>query len=404
MKPLALIYIGASQLQLPAIHWAKKMGLEVLVTDSNPDAPGIRFADEYRQLDGSDVDGLLRFAQEITKRHTLVACYCGSDFGLAAVAAISARFRLPAVSEVVTKLALNKAKAKEVLQRAGIGIPQGVCVRSVSELDLVIKSLGLPVIIKPVDSSGSRGVCTVIHRNQLADAFSKAQRYSEQVMVESVIEGDHIDVNGVYIDDYFYPCGLLDRYFSSQPFNYPIWGCQPCCLSEDVRVKVYAAVDAGARALGIHIGPVKADVIVENGSPVILEIGPRFHGDVSTSFVSPLLTNNQSAPQVWFAYLAGKAFKVFLPTENENILAGWMAIFPDSGGYFESIDGIEAASAVDGITQIRTLKNPGYRVDAVADNLAVLGFIWAIASNKILLKQRLDEARQLLIVRMGTKK
>lgn len=403
MSQATIIYIGASQLQLPAIAWAKQQGLKVVVTDSNPNAPGITLADECRQLNGADVEGLMKLAHEISDQDTLVGCYCGSDFGLSAVAAIAKMFNLPAASEEATRFSLDKAKATSVLKSADINVPTGECVELYSELGTAVERIGLPVIIKPVNSSGSRGVRTVIHRDQLSEAFSEAQQFSSKILVEQVIEGEHIDVNGLFIDNVFYPCGLLDRYFSPQPFNYPVWGCQPCSLTEKNRKRVYESVEAGARALGIHDGPVKADVIVSNNVPVILEISPRFHGDVSTSFVTPLVANGHGAPQAWFAYLAGKPYTSFLPCRHEDgdIVAGWMAIFPDTAGVFETIDGIEDAIAIEGVEYISTLKQPGYRIKAVADNLAVMGFIWATAGSSAVLKENLDRARNLLHVRMG---
>ena len=395
-----LIYIGASLLQLPAINWAKQQGLKVVVTDTNPKAPGVAMADDYRQLNGADVAGLMQLAQEISAQDKLVGCYCGSDFGLAAVAAIAASFDLPAASEAATALALDKPRAKALMQAAGVNVPRGECITCLSELQTAVTDLGLPVIIKPVDSSGSRGVRTVSHLEQLPVALMEAQKFSTEVLVEQVVVGEHIDVNGLFAAGQFYPCGLLDRYFSPRPFNYPLWGCQPSALSEVISAKVYASVEAGARALGIDAGPIKADVIVCNQEPVILEIAPRFHGDVSSSFVTPLATNGHSASQAWFAYLAGQSFEAFLPRENDKQVAGWMAVFPDSAGEFVAIDGIDEASAVVGVKQISTLKKPGYRVDSVADNLAVMGFIWAAAENRVALKQCLDLARQRLQVRM----
>lgn len=402
IKQRTLIYIGASQLQLPAINWARQQGLKVVVTDSNPNAPGISIADEYWQLSGDDIDGLMSLAQGLAEQGTLAACYCGSDFGLPAVAIISARFNLPAASQAATYLALDKARAGSILQCAGVPVPEGACVTSLSDAEEISQKISLPVIVKPVDSSGSRGVRTVSEPSQLKEAFIEAQHFSNKVLIEPLIEGHHIDVNGLFIENHFYPCGLLDRFFSPRPFNYPEWGFQPCSLTETISNKVYKSVETGARALGINVGPVKADVIVQNDEPIILEIGPRFHGDVSSSFVTPLIANGHSAPQAWFAYLAGRPFKSFLPDtpKQEKRVVGWMAVFPDTAGEFLTIDGIENAQAVKGIVKICTLKKSGYRVDVVADNLAVMGFIWGEGDSRTALKKNLDDARNLLQVRM----
>jgi len=394
-----LIYIGASVLQVPAIAWAKAQGLRVVVTDTNPNAPGIALADDYKQIAGDDVDGLVALAKDLKNTQDLAGCYCGSDFGLMAVACVGAVCLTPAPKPQNVERALNKFTSTNVLRETGVSVPQGGCVESFADLKSLATTIGYPIIVKPIDSSGSRGVRTVLNPTELEEAFKEAQKFSKAIMVERVIEGDHIDVNGLFIDDVFYPCGLLSRFFSPQPFNYPVWGGEPCLLNDAACQAVYDVVEAGARALGLTHGPVKADVIVSKDGPVVLEIAPRFHGDVSTSFVTPLATGN-SASQAWFAYLAGHSFKEFLPNDTGASMSGWMGVFPDQPGRFDGLDGIEDALKTPGIDRIETIKKPGYKVDAIADNLAVMGFIWGQGDDLTGLYHNLLKARQLINVRM----
>lgn len=402
MSP-TLIYIGASTLQLPALQWAKDQGLRVIVTDTNTNAPGIALADGYKNIAGDDVRAQLNLARDIQAQDRLVGAYCGSDFGLPAVAAIAEAFDLPGPTVQCVQVSLDKNKALQVMRQSGVRVPQGICVTSQAELDEAVASLGFPVIVKPVDSSGSRGVKTVLSRDQLDDAFGGAQTFSHQVLVEKIVEGHHVDVNGLFVDGVFYPCGLLSRFFSPPPYHYPIWGCEPCLLDELTCTHVYETVEAGARALGIISGPVKGDVIVSTGQAVVLEISARFHGDVSTSFVTPLACS-KSAPNAWFAHLAGKPFEDELPKDNrkDNLgrVAGWMGIFPNQLGVFEALIGIDEALAVPGVAQIRGLKQPGYRVSAIADNLAVMGFIWATGDDEKSLQRTLHQARAMISVKM----
>lgn len=399
MMQKTLIYIGASKLQLPSISWAKEAGLKVVVTDLNENAPGIALADDYQQIGGTDVEGLLALAHEINKHGVLAGCYCGSDFGLGAVAAIGAEFGVPAVSPDTVAKALDKVVATRVLHEAGVMVPQGESANTLEQLRTRADFLGYPLFIKPTDSSGSRGVRYVAIPAELENAYNDAKCFSSAVMIESVIEGDHVDVNGLFVDDVFYPCGLMDRFFSPRPFSYPIWGGQPSSLDASMQQLVYEVVETGARALGINQGPVKADVIVSAGEPVVLEISPRFHGDVSTSFVTPLATGN-SAPRAWFAYLADEPFESFLPRENGGRIAGWMGIFPDQPGTFSGLSGVEAAKQLPGITEILKLKKAGYCIKAIADNLAVMGFIWGEGDSLSELKANLDRARCAIQVNM----
>jgi len=394
-----LIYIGAGNLQLPGIHWARQAGLRVVVTDLNTEAPGIALADGYEQIDGTDVSGIVDLARDIAARGRLAGCYCGSDFGLAAVAAVGEEMGVPAARPGAVHLSLDKVAATRALDAAGVPVPRGGAADDAAGLRQLAETLGYPLFVKPVDSSGSRGVRRVEAPQALDEAFEDARRFSRTVMAEQLITGKHIDVNGLFVDDAFFPCGLLERFFSEPPYSYPIWGHEPCSLDARRQQQVYDVVEAGARVLGIDQGPVKADVIMTTDGPVVLEIAPRFHGDVSTSFVTPLATGS-SGPRAWFAHLAGNAFRDYLPRATTGPCAGWMGIFPDQAGTFHGLSGLDQAGRLPGIANIVQLKRPGYRLATVADNLAVMGFIWGEGETPVALQRNLQRARSAIQVEM----
>lgn len=394
-----LIYIGASQLQVPGIRWAKEVGLRVIVTDPNPNAPGIALADGHERIDGTDGDALLALARGIEAKTSLAGAYCGSDFGLPAVARIGAELGVPACTPGAVDLSLRKEAAVQVLRDAGIAVPLGRLVGRVADLKSVARDIGFPLIVKPTDSSGSRGVRTVAGEEALHAAYAEARRFSDQVLVEHVVEGHHIDINGVCVDGHFHRGGLFDRYFTPPPLNIPLWGHQPTTLADAQVERAYDAFEAAVRALGITDGPCKADAIWTEKGPVMLEIAPRFHGDVSTSFVTPLATGG-STVKAWFAHLAGQRLEDYLPGAATRI-AGWMAVFPNGPGIFREIEGVEAAKHLEGIADIAVLKAPGYRVGGVTDNLAVLAFIWGEAESLETLHEVMENARKSLRVRMA---
>lgn len=394
-----LIYIGANTLQEPGLKTAKAAGFRVVVTDANADAPNIPLADDYRQISGTDIKGMVALGEELQSDGGLAGIYCGSDFGLAAVAKVGEVCGVPAATPESVELALNKDKAVETLREAGVSVPEGRAVIMWEELLEAAEAFGYPLILKPIDSSGSRGVVTVSEESELNKAYMKALHFSMTVLAEKVVQGKHIDVNGLFVDGRFYPCGLLDRFFCDPPNNYPVWGHAPSSLTQEEANRVYAEVERGARALGINVGPVKGDVIYTHDGPVILEIAPRFHGDVSTSFVTPLACR-QNAPAAWFAHLAGKPFGDLLPNDDKDVVAGWLGIFPDAPGTFEGLANLDEASALAGVDQIKQIKPQGYKVKSVSDNLAVLGFIWASGATPEEVKDRLDQARAKIRVRM----
>lgn len=392
-KPKAIIIIGGSYLQLPQIRWARELGLHVIVTDKNPEVPGREMANRFVRVDGTDIDGFIKLASEVNRAYQLIGVYASSDFGLATVAAVSQALGLPGCPPGGIEKALNKSKAREIWLTNGLSVPRGVKVHSQAAAVEAILEIGLPAIVKPVNGSGSRGVRSINNRSDLREAFAEAQSVSDEVLVEELIGGRHIDVNGLIIGGTFYGCGISERFFSTRPFHYPLWGYQEAELSDEQKSKTYQLVDRAARCLGIELGPVKADVILTKAGPFLIELSPRFHGDIGTSFVTPLATG-MSPIQAYFAFLAGEEdFSDFLQPDFSQ-LAGWMALFPTDHGRLSAIEGLDKVKAMKDIAHVFIKACPGQKVNQPKDNTSLYGFIVARGENRKQLNTLLKTAAE----------
>jgi biotin carboxylase len=393
----AIIHLGGSPLQMPGLRWTRAVGLEVLLCDARAEVPGRALATESVVLGAEDVAAQVAQAREWARRYSVAGAYCSGDHGLRAVAAIGEALGLEVPALAATECALDKVRALAVLRAAGVPVPRG---RALGPEEEDAPELTLPVVVKPVGSSGSRGVRVVRERGEMAVAVRAARLFDPAVVVEEMVEGEHVDVSGFFADGRFFPGGQLDRFFSPLPHRYPVWGMQPRAVGNGPEeASIYDLLERAARALGIHAGPVKADCIVTPHGPVLLEVAPRFHGDTSTSFVCPL-AYGISPVQQWFEYLAtGRTPGHEVLAQPEGV-AGWMGIFPPEAGTLVAIKGVETAARVEGVAEVYLHRAPGYRVAAVADNLALLGFIWARAADREELVARLQAARAALRVVM----
>jgi biotin carboxylase len=391
----AIIIIGGSYLQLRQIEWARELGLYVVVTDRNPDAKGRKLADRFEVLNGDDIEGLLELADRFDREYGLAGVYASSDFGLPAYAAVTESLNLPGCSRLAVKQALDKSLSRSILQRENIPVPAGERITSSQELLSAVEVYGLPVILKPICSSGSQGITSVHEHKNLEAAFLAARNFSPEVLVEQIVPGPHIDVNGVLVEGKFLACGTMDRHFSELPYHYPVWGCQPSLLSIAQENAVYEIVEQASRAIGITSGPVKADVVWTDKGAVILELAPRFHGDVSTSFVTPLATGTWPV-KAWMAYMKGdKNFMEFLKKDKIQF-AGWTALFPTSFGKLVRVVNAEAARDVKGVQNIFIAKEAGSIIKQARDNTALCGFIWATAPSRDELLKTLNQARSMI--------
>jgi biotin carboxylase len=268
------------------------------------------------------------------------------------------------------------------------------------DAETALAEIGLPCIVKPADSSGSRGVVTVTDGKEASAAIRAALELSRRVLLERPLEGLHLDVNGFFRDGAFVPGGLLERFFSPPPHHVPLWGLQPARLSTGQTREVYDLLERAARALGIHVGPVKADVVWCASGPALLELAPRFHGDVSTAHVTPL-AHGKSPIQAWFATLAGAGGPFDDQPITAGSAAGWMAIFPDETGELAEVAGLEAAQRLPGIAAVTLLRPHGHTITNLTDNTSVCGFLWATGRDAAEVESRLRAARALIEVKMA---
>ncbi len=285
----AVYVIGAGPLGLRVLETARACGLAVAATDRSPGAPGFLLADRWRVVDGTDVEGHLSFARSLRRRMHIVGIYCGAEFGARTVQRLSAELGLPAPSHAALERALDKPAQKRALLCAGVPTPPGETVRSLDELAARLRP-GARHVLKPAGGSGSRGVRVVAPGDDLAAAFRAsldAVAGERALVLEPYREGRSIDANGCFLEGRFHPCGLLEKFVTPPPDCLPLGGYDPARLSPAERAGAYALLERACRALGLTEGPVKGDFLLGDEGFEVLEVAPRFHGDVTTSNTLP---------------------------------------------------------------------------------------------------------------------
>lgn len=390
----AILLIGGGELQIPTLERARKLGFLVVASDQNSNCPGRGRVDWFEAISGTDIESLTRLADEIDLQHGLAGVFASADFALPAVAAITERFGLPGASRKTVRSCLDKKTCKGILKKAGITTPEGWSLEDDADPSSIQKELPEMVIVKPAASSGSRGVRSAQRDHDLAVAIREARRFGSRVIIEPLLQGRHVDVNACMIEGELLPCGMLDREFSATPYHYPVRGCQPSRLTAEQQEEVYSLLARAAYALGLENGPLKADLIWTQTGPVFLEITPRFHGDVSTSFVTPLVYG-VSPVELWLSYLKyRKRGLIHFPPSPIGQFAGWQALFPQHEGVFQGIRGETRVRTRPGITDIRMTVDAGSTLRSAKDNSNVCGFIWGVGRSRQEVYDRLEAARK----------
>ncbi|MGH6829019.1 MAG: ATP-grasp domain-containing protein, partial [Rhizomicrobium sp.] len=239
-----LLVLGAGKEQMIAIALAKHKQIHTIVLDRNPKAEGRAAAGEFHAVSTRDRNAVLEFVRNYKDRIDGVMTIA-SD--IPHIVSSAAEIRgVPHIPVPVAELCVHKLRMKERLQGAEINVPAFASVKGVEELEAFISGVGYPVVIKPVDNSGARGVLRLAGKTDLFQAFAYASRFafSGEVMAEKFVEGHQISTEGLVLNGILHCTGFADRNYSrlsdADPFMIEDGGDIPTALADAERKKVEA--------------------------------------------------------------------------------------------------------------------------------------------------------------------
>jgi biotin carboxylase len=284
MNKTLFIVSGGSE-AVPGILHAKNMGLHVVVSDINPQAPGFAIADDHVIADTYGVEETVAAAihyHESIRPIDGVICIA-SDVPLT-VASVAHALGLPGISIEIAQLASDKLKMKERFIKKGIPIPWFSSVDSVTHLRRILSEKGFPLVLKPVDSRGARGVLRLVESIDLDWAYRHSISFSSsgRVMVEGYLDGPQISTEAVIINGVGYSVGFTDRNYEFldrfAPYMIENGGGFPSHLKgNDQNLVAKTAIKAGL-AMSIVDGVSKGDMVLTDDGPKVIEIAPRLSG------------------------------------------------------------------------------------------------------------------------------
>ena len=184
----SVLFVGAGRHQRRAIAQARERGLRVVAVDRNPDAPGLALADAPEVVDFVDVDAV----EEVARRHEVNgALTVSADRAVPVVAAVTERLGLPTIGTDVAHRMTHKIAMRRTLAEEGIPQPAFAAVRSLAEGRAALETVGLPAVLKPVDSGGQRGLFRIETPGDLESHLHSALAESpgREAILEGFVEG-----------------------------------------------------------------------------------------------------------------------------------------------------------------------------------------------------------------------
>ena len=382
MSQKRLLMLGGSMQQIPAIRRAKELGHYVITCDYLPDNPGHALADEYHNVSTTDREAVLRLARELSVDGILAYA---SDPAAPTAAYVAEKLGLPGDNPLESvEVLTQKDRFRAFLARYGFNTPRARGYSSAEAAAADVGLFALPLMVKPVDSSGSKGVVKVERLEDFEVAVQEAFSYSRsgRIVIEEFIQkrgyqisGDGFSVDGrlvftSYGNELYGGKGVRD-YVALGEFWPSLHSDEDLARLDDELQRLITALSMGTAAYNIEA------IVDERGDIYLIELGPRNGG----SYIPQLISHATGVDLVDYAIKGalGEDCSSLGRAETRCCVSNYMILSTESGRFVGLW--FDDRFKKNNLMEVYCTCEPGEPVEAYRNTSHSLGTILFKASN-----------------------
>ena len=285
MDKKSILVFGVGELQKSIINRAHLMGLYVVGIDPCEDAFAKDDCDAFEVVGGQDYEGTIAVAKKYGVSAIVTAA---TDKPLVMMARVAKALNLPFCSEETARWSTDKFQMKQRFIEGGVPCAKGRLISCIEDAE----GLNYPIIVKPRDNSGSRGVKICNTPTELKDSIDEALQYShlDSVLVEEVIEGPEYSIESLHYDGKSEVIQFTEKKTTPFPYNVELGHKQPANLSDVIKKQIREIISKIGVALKFENCPSHTELKVNERGIFVIETSPRLGGDYITSTLTPLST------------------------------------------------------------------------------------------------------------------
>ena len=273
MRRIAII--GASYLQIPLVVKAAEMGVETHCFAWEDGAVCKDIADYFYPISILEKESILKICQQInidgittiaSDAAVLTVCFVAEQMGLTGN---------PLKDALVTT---DKYQMRKRFAEFSVNSPKFV----IGEHGYSVSGFRYPLIVKPTDRSGSRGVLKVRSLEELPDAVKRAcaESFAQKAIIEEYIAGSEVSVESISWQGKHYILAITDKVTTGEPYFVELEHHQPSFLPDTIQQKIKTETLKVLTALNIMYGASHSEFkITESGDVFAIEVGARMGGD-----------------------------------------------------------------------------------------------------------------------------
>lgn len=387
------------------VRAATRLGIDVVRGyDMHP-----RLAERWQVKLGLDYQEPDRAAEAIAafaRETPLGAIMAVDDAGTLVAAKAAARLGLPHNAPEAAEAARDKARMRELLARHGVPAPRAKKHYfrggdSVKDLPAIAAHLPYPVVLKPLNLSGSRGVMRADDPESFIEAAQRLQQLLEQLdpvpgpkpyLVEQYVPGEEVALEGLLVDGRLEILALFDK---PDPLEGPYFEesiyVTPSQLTGRDQLAVRSVTARAAEALGLRHGPIHAELRLNDAGPWLIEVAGRSIGGLCSETLR--FGPGRSLEEL----ILRQAFGMELGDLSPAATAGGVMMIPiPEAGLLKGVHGCEDAQAVPLVESVEITARLNYPLIPLPEGDSYLGFIFARGESPASVEAALREAHSKL--------
>lgn len=383
----SILIFGLSFLQKSLILQCRELGIKTIGIDISENPLCAEDVDAFEQVSGDNYERTI----EVAKKFNVNGVICAAtDKPLVMMARVAKALNLPFYSVDTAIWSTDKLLMKERFQQGGVPCAKGVVISSFE--DFKREKWKFPLIVKPRDSSGSRGVIYCKDEAAVSDAIQEALMYSKKgnVLVEELIDGPEYSIESLHYKGKTHVLQFTQKQTTSFPYNVELGHIQPADLTDKQKEEIGEIINKIAAIFKFDNCASHTELKICNGKIVVIETSPRLGGDFITSKLVPLSTGiNMEKLLIKIAvgeevgeddFVPGikrcSAIRFFNLTEGEIIFIGDLGKIKKVAGFKEYNFDLKKGDSINKITS--SLNRYGWCILDASDRHELLGNLYKV--------------------------
>ena len=365
-----LLFIGAGVYQTKGILKAKELGYRVVAVDENTNAEGFEHVDNFLNINIFEHAKIIEFAKN---ENVYAVLSISSDICLETVAIVNGALGFPSMTLDQIRLISNKGLMRKKLYEFNIKDINFFILKEISEISEALEVINFPLVVKPVDSSGSRGVSYVKNEQELISKCKLAFDFSRtnEILLEEYMDGNEVAVDGFVIDGKLVVLSISDKIRTPPPYLLDTEVIFPSLEPNNIKQEIGEMLTKVIKILEINNCPIHIEMMITKEGVKIVEIAVRGAGFKVYTDIVPYISGVDTL-LVQIKLLLGEDVVINKSIANKAVC---LKFLNGGAGILKDVYGVEEAKKIEGVQEIKIYPKIGDKVKKLTCGADRLGHI-----------------------------